>query len=388
MDEFWLNQPESIIQFIWKHQFLENFNLRTVDGEKVSVLEPGLLNQTDGPDFKYSSLLIDDIHWCGSVEIHINESDWFNHKHHLDPAYNNCIAHVFLHPGRRAICDNGSAPFHITLLPYLSDQILPFLFARYQHGIPCQSFISSIRPEIFGNQLDKALREYFEIKTDLIYSYFDSNELPSLAWKKAMCLAIWEGLGIQHNKAQMVKASAEVNKHFFEGQDFEDFKKLSEEAITKLILNRSIKWNYKSVRPSNHPEQRCRLGIELSYVILSEDLDFFIHQQPMKSWQKLLDKSGVVRPTNRLKKIYNLYYLPALFVLGSLMFAERLKNHAFAEWKTAKLVLPKKITEPFKKAGIDDINQLSHPGLYNQWKSYCSQSGCSSCFVFKNVIES
>ena len=88
------NIDEHFVQTVWNEQRFFDFDLKSTDGRPIQVLKPGLWNSDEGPDFVHAELLIDgDLH-AGDVEIHINSSGWYNHKHHLDPRYNRVILHV------------------------------------------------------------------------------------------------------------------------------------------------------------------------------------------------------------------------------------------------------------------------------------------------------
>ena len=88
------NIDEHFVQTVWNEQRFFDFDLKSTDGRSIQVLKPGFWNSDEGPDFVHAELLIDgDLH-AGDVEIHINSSGWYNHKHHLDPRYNRVILHV------------------------------------------------------------------------------------------------------------------------------------------------------------------------------------------------------------------------------------------------------------------------------------------------------
>ena len=88
------NIDEHFVQNLWNEGRFFAFDLRTTDGRSIQVLKPGLWNSDEGPDFVHADILIDDKLHVGDVEIHVRSSEWYNHKHHLDPRYNRVILHV------------------------------------------------------------------------------------------------------------------------------------------------------------------------------------------------------------------------------------------------------------------------------------------------------
>ena len=36
-----------------------------------------------------AEIFIEGVRLCGDVEIHLNSEDWYHHRHHQDPRYNN-----------------------------------------------------------------------------------------------------------------------------------------------------------------------------------------------------------------------------------------------------------------------------------------------------------
>ena len=66
---------EELFQYIWKHRLFTISNLHTIEGEAVQVLQPGVLNSNDGPDFSNARLRIGNTIWAGNVELHLKTSD-------------------------------------------------------------------------------------------------------------------------------------------------------------------------------------------------------------------------------------------------------------------------------------------------------------------------
>lgn len=85
---------ERLLHYVWRHKIFPLTPLRTIAGQPVEVIDPGLPNTDAGPDFFNAKLKIDGTLWVGNVELHTRASDWFRHGHDRDDAYNSVILHV------------------------------------------------------------------------------------------------------------------------------------------------------------------------------------------------------------------------------------------------------------------------------------------------------
>ena len=86
--------PEILLHYIWQHCLWAGFPQTTTDGRPVEILSVGQHNIDAGPDFANVHLRIGEQEWYGNLEIHLTSSDWYTHKHHLNPAYDSIILHV------------------------------------------------------------------------------------------------------------------------------------------------------------------------------------------------------------------------------------------------------------------------------------------------------
>src|SRR5690606_16899596 len=87
---------EAYIQQLWLYKRLDMNRLVLTDGRPLTVLETGWHNSVSGPDFFNGKIQLEDLIWSGNIEMHLKSSDWYLHKHQLDPAYENVILHVVL----------------------------------------------------------------------------------------------------------------------------------------------------------------------------------------------------------------------------------------------------------------------------------------------------
>lgn len=98
---------EKLLQYIWKHKIFPLQQLRTTTGEAVEVVDPGLQNNNDGPDFFNAKIIVDGMLWAGNVEIHVKSSDWYVHRHDKDSRYNNVVMHVAAVTDTEVVAEDG-----------------------------------------------------------------------------------------------------------------------------------------------------------------------------------------------------------------------------------------------------------------------------------------
>lgn len=82
------------MHYVWQHRLLLPRDMVTTDGERVEIIDPGVLNRDAGPDFFNAKVRIGSDMWCGNVEMHVRASDWHRHGHDADRAYDSVVLHV------------------------------------------------------------------------------------------------------------------------------------------------------------------------------------------------------------------------------------------------------------------------------------------------------
>lgn len=85
---------EDFLYHLWKFQKYNSEVLKTSAGELLKIFQPGLQNELAGPDFFNAKIQIGKQLWAGNVEMHLKSSQWYEHRHEIDPAYDNVILHV------------------------------------------------------------------------------------------------------------------------------------------------------------------------------------------------------------------------------------------------------------------------------------------------------
>ncbi|MDQ1296776.1 MAG: hypothetical protein QG611_755, partial [Bacteroidota bacterium] len=99
---------EEFLHYLWKYSLYDSEKLFDNEGNKIEVLHPGEYNRDSGPDFFNARLRIAGMEWAGNVEIHLRASDYDNHKHNLDPAFDNVLLHVVAEYDRKVFNSKGA----------------------------------------------------------------------------------------------------------------------------------------------------------------------------------------------------------------------------------------------------------------------------------------
>ena len=102
--------PEAFLQWVWLHQVFNSEDLKTTDGRIIRVERPGEWNRGFGPDFSGARVWIGNQLALGAVEIHVRSSEWFEHGHEKDAAYNSVILHVIDDDQGQVVCEDGLLP--------------------------------------------------------------------------------------------------------------------------------------------------------------------------------------------------------------------------------------------------------------------------------------
>ena len=138
---------EELLQFIWKFKRFKLKNLRTTQGQDLSLLHLGSHNRHSGPDFLNAQLEIDHLFWAGHIELHLKSSDWYAHGHHRDNAYENVILHVVWEADRPVYRSSGGEIPTLILRYYVDEDLLNsysrLLKRRRKKFVNCEDQTSS-----------------------------------------------------------------------------------------------------------------------------------------------------------------------------------------------------------------------------------------------------
>lgn len=332
---------ERLLHYVWKHKILPLKPLITSDGQTVEVIDPGLHNHNQGPDFFNAKIRLAGTVWAGNVEVHLRSSDWYRHHHESDPAYNSVILHVVGEIDGEVVTQEGKTLPQVKLdIPEGIRQSYEEL-CRTEDYPRCHRIISSI-PSIKTHQwMDALLVERLKERSEKVA---ERAKRTGGDWERATFVTLSRSFGFGLNGdaferwAMRIPLSA-AGKHrddlfqieaLFLGMaglinDVEGIKSSQEVKLLqqefeflkhKFSLENPMKredWRFLRTRPSNFPNMRILQIAEL-YHSGRAQMSRLLEAKSVEELQTCLAVKGMTAASRRLLIINTV--VPLLFAYG------------------------------------------------------------------------
>ena len=336
---------EEFLHYIWKHKKFQFFNLTTSSKQNLEILSVGLHNLNSGPDFFNAKLKIDDQLWAGNVEIHINSSDWYIHKHETDKNYDNVILHVVWNDDVEIFRKDNTLIPTLELKEYVLPQTLKnynSLLSQKKQWINCEKDIADIDNFTINNWLERLYLERLERKSDELHLLLKKSKNN---WEEVLFKMLTKNFGL--------KLNGEAFLSLAESFDFSIFRK-EQNNLQNLeallfgqanLLNKEIEDSY--------------------YFKLNESYNFLKHKYKLNNQAVLPLQFFRLRPLNF--PTIRLSQLSALYNKNQSLFSEIINSHSIIDlyslfniqaseyWKTHFTFgkISKKSDKKLSKAFID-----------------------------------
>ena len=196
------------MHYVWQHRLFPARGLQTVDGRRLSVINPGLHNTDAGPDFFNATVTIDGQTWVGNVEIHVKASDWFHHRHDSDRAYDSVILHVV------DIDDTPVKRPDGQIIPQMRMPCSPNLNAHFHHltdssvfGLPCSDRFGELESIYLTDWLTSLGYERMLAKAERVGSTAESLHGD---WEAAAFITVARAMGFGVNNDPMEQLARSI----------------------------------------------------------------------------------------------------------------------------------------------------------------------------------
>lgn len=420
---------EIFLIYLWENK-LYNHELTTTDGQHVEILHPGMKNSDAGPDFLHARLRIDDTVWAGNIEMHLNASDWYQHRHHVDKNYDNVILHVVYQADKTTFSSSRQA---IPILE-VKNQFDTSILLRYRSfidskkWIACENRTHQIQRFTWLAWLDRLTVERLEMKTDEVMLVFENT---SSDWEETFYRMLLINFGFKVNQIPSEQLGRLLPFHLLLKHSdqvlqleamlfgvagmldtgFTDpypcaLKK--EFAFLKnkygLQTMKYEQWRFMRMRPANFPTIRLsqfaaiihKNGRIFSKILAAGNIDqigAFLNVSASEYWNNHFRFESP--STGKIKKLgIEAINLILINTVVHVMFAYGM-HHNNAIFKDKAMMLLEtteaennEVLRKYQQIGVHASNALQSQALLHLKKHYCNPKRCLQCRIGHVIIQS
>ena len=410
--------------------FSEN-NLFTANGLPVKIIHPGNYNNNAGPDFFDARIVIDGTEWAGNIEIHLDASMWYSHRHHLDKAYNNVVLHVVARFDREVHTESGRELETLIIKPEVNVLRRFKDYMESRSGIVCREDLKDIDSYYIRHWINKLAISRIEDKTRSIK---DILEQTGSDWEETLYIVIAKAFGLKVNTSAFYELALKlplklIRKHSdnpvqveallfgqaglletdilpgMSGDKYFDLLCREYRVLgTKYSLRSmtGVQWKFHRTRPANFPTLR-----------ISQLADLLIHEQNL--FNKIINTKSVKALYEILHASASDYWLahtrfglktrrkghetgklfldsiiinslvPFIFLWGSEHSSQVHKDRAI---DFLDKIPPEnnRIIREWSDAGVEAVNALDTQGLTELRDHYCKNRECLNCHIGSKLI--
>lgn len=422
---------EEFLHFIWKNRLFGEALPETCTGKHLEVISPGEYNRDAGPDFFNSRIKLDMTEWAGNVEMHINASDWYRHRHHLDHRYDNIVLHVVVNNDTPVETASGIVPetYIITWKKPVEERYSELL--NNSRVIACGDHLDRIPSFSIRHWVSRMAVERIEDKIGKLKEVLIST---NNSWDETLYRLLARYFGLKVNSAPFYLLACHlplkiIRKHadnrlqvesllygqagmldpgVFENAIYDDYYYELGREYRILRQKYSLKpiepwlWKYHRLRPANFPTIRisqlagllssgrsmfsdvknCRSADDLSGIFISQASEYWNNHYLFGSYRR-----GNVKRTGEI--MLNLLLIntiiPLLFLYG--------KETGKQEYCTRATDLldnipaeTNRITREWSETGIIPCSALESQGLIHLREKYCKNRLCLHCQCGSKLI--
>jgi hypothetical protein len=420
---------EDFLHYLWRTRRFDLTNLKTTQGETIDIQDFGEHNPNAGPDFLNATIRIGDTIWAGNVEMHVKASEWMQHKHQNDKAYNNVILHVVFEENEPVFKENTEGPPTLELRERIPEGIAQKYWSlmHNEHWIPCQQQFYTVSELTKTLWMERLLVERLEEKTEAIAASLDRNKMD---WEETFYQFIARSFGAKVNAEPMEwlarslphRVLAKHKNNLFQVESLifgqsglleKGFEDQYPTLLTKehaflshkhqLTPIETVAWKFSKLRPNNFPTIRLAQLAGLvhqsshlfSKVLESDSIEAIKNLFDVKIsayWHDhyTFDTPSVLRPKTIGDDALNLIIIntivPFLFYYGKLKKEEIYKDRAFAFLEQLKPE-SNNITEGWQRLGLEPKSAYNSQALIQLKNKYCDKKKCLQCAIGNAIVK-
>ena len=423
---------ELFISYLWKNQLFNHQNLLTSAGDTLSIIHPGIENSNAGADFQQAKIRINDLDWVGTVELHINASDWIQHAHQKDPAYENVILHVVWNDDLKINYQNGTSIPSINLSTKVNAETLAVYETKHilnQKDLACGSMFESAPTDSKIKMMEKCSQErqakkVFQINQLLLSTQgdweetfyqslaksfgFSVNAEPMFRLAQSMPLKLIlryrdRNNGIEASLFGLAGLLEDNLKDEYQWELRREFVHLKKKHDwPNTYLNHSD-WKFLRMRPPNFPTVRIAQFAELvrsncsliSLLLEMQDLKTIetLFETPLNSyWQnhyhfgKKGNGNHAIIGKSAFESICINTLIPILICYANYKNESKYKEKAM-RWMREIKAENNFVTRIFKEKSLRMRHSGDSQGCIQWYHQYCQAKKCDQCEVGKKLMK-
>jgi hypothetical protein len=430
---------EKQVALIW--QQAPGTALPSTEDQQINVIYPGRINSDEGPDFRDAVIVNGPRLTKGDVEVHVTSSDWYDHGHHTDAAYNNVILHVAMwrDSSSATLLQSGKSIPLLCLAKALRHQsyLLPYT-------LPCFQILERMDRQTLKEILDTAGEERFRQKAmrfraDILGPVPGTPRIGKAAGQ-VLYRAMMRALGYAKNTKPFAELANRIPLPFIESRkglalkqalllgtagllpcqrrqedrgDREGFRELEQiwqSEVEKTQAMKESNWNLSRIYPNNSPVRRmiaqsyileryCEGGLLPGILKLVKDAHLHGGHRVLQNgltvdsdgyWRNYLDfdvesktRMSALLGNNKAGEIAVNAILPVVFSWAELTNQARLAQGAIELYREYPKLAENCITRHMAKQlcleRLVGFTACRQQGLIHIFNNYCREGKCGLC---------
>ena len=422
---------EVFLHYIWRMRYFNQNDLKTSHNSYIEIINPGTLNLNAGPDFLNAEIVVRNQLWAGSVEMHVNSSDWDLHKHSSDLAYQNVILHVVWNHDKEIDYLRFRNVETLILKDFVPKEVVfnyENILRQNNEEIPCRNLIKEVAIDWdkINFWLDGLLVNRLELKMQVVLNLYESC---NHNWEEVTFKLIAQNFGLKINQEafeiwansfpfkvlQKIQHNPNQIEALFFGQAgfLED---VTDEYSLNLLteyqflqrkynlapLSKSI-FKFSSLRPLGFPTIRLAqlaslytnhqtiFSLLINFKSIKAIEDSFSLINPSDYWEThyvLGKESKKIQKSISISKIHNLIIntiLPLRFTYEKLQ--DKVEVDFYIQLLENLKVENNSVVDYYKQIGFKIASAKTSQALLQLKKYYCDEKKCLNCAIGTEVLK-
>ena len=420
---------EDFLHYLWKFKKFDTLNLKTFNGEEITIINVGQYLELAGPDFFNAQIVIGNQKWAGNVEIHLKSSDWYVHHHERDEAYENVILHVVWEHDTEIFRSNNTEIPVLELKKYVDAATITNYKSLMspKTWIYCEKQLKEVKEFTLKNWQERLFFERLERKSNPIFELLKQTNND---WEAVLFCLLAKNFGLNTNGEIFLKIAqsipfsiirkesfevenlealllgtaglldSEKEDNYYKDLKFRYFYLLHKYQIEKKLVEpvqffKHRPDNFPTIRLSQlanlyHSRQNLFSIISTSNSVKSIYENFDVSTSDYWENHYQFDKESPKKKKKLSKSFVDLVLINTIVPIQFAYTKSQGKEISEALIQLLNEVAPEKnaILDKFSSFGIKSKNAFETQSLLQLKNEYCNKSRCLECAIGMELLKS